>query len=109
MGSDAVKVLSEHDFKEAISGAKPVLIDFWADWCGPCHMMAPVIEGLAEKYSDRMVFAKLNIDENPRVADMYMVHSIPTFIVFKGGKEVDRVIGAIGREAMEGFVKRHLP
>ncbi len=105
---EVVKVTNEKNFTEMISGSKPALVDFWADWCGPCHMMAPIIEGLAKKYSGRMEFAKLNIDESPRIAELYMVNSIPTFIIFKNGKEAERVIGAVGREPMESFVQKHL-
>lgn len=105
---EVVKVTNEKNFTEMISGSKPALVDFWADWCGPCHMMAPIIEGLAKEYSGRMEFAKLNIDESPRIAELYMVNSIPTFIIFKNGKEAERVIGAVGREPMESFVRKHL-
>jgi len=107
-GVEAMKAADERNFPGLISGSKPVLVDFWADWCGPCHMMAPVVEALATKYSEQMDFAKLNVDENPRIAERYMVHSIPTFIIFKDGKEAERIVGAAGREPMESFVRKHL-
>lgn len=71
----------------------PVLLDLWADWCGPCHMLAPTIDQLSSELAGRVMVAKLNIDENPNTAGRYSVRSIPTLLVLKGGKEVDRLVG----------------
>jgi thioredoxin 2 len=73
--------------------ATPVLLDLWADWCGPCHMLAPTIDQLSSELAGRVKVAKLNIDENPRIADRFGVRSIPTLLVLKDGKEVDRLVG----------------
>jgi thioredoxin len=78
---------------EVERSATPVLLDMWADWCGPCHMLAPTIDQLATEMSGRVKVAKLNIDENPGTANRFGVRSIPTLLVLKGGKEVDRLVG----------------
>lgn len=89
---------------EVAESDRPVVVDFWAEWCGPCKMAAPIFESLAEKYGDRIKFAKLNIDEEGELAVMNRVMSIPTFIVFDGGKAVDRMIGLGSEEELEEFV-----
>ena len=89
---------------EIIESDKPVVVDFWAEWCGPCKMAAPIFESLAEKYGDKVKFAKLNIDEEGELAVMNRVMSIPTFIVFEGGKAVDRMIGLSSEEELEEFI-----
>lgn len=78
---------------EVESSATPVLLDMWADWCGPCHMLAPTIDQLSSELAGRVKVAKLNIDENPRIANRFGVRSIPTLLVLKGGKEVARIVG----------------
>jgi thioredoxin 2 len=78
---------------EVERSATPVLLDMWADWCGPCHMLAPTIDQLSSEFAGRIKVAKLNIDENPGTANRYGVRSIPTLLVLKGGKEVDRLVG----------------
>ena len=78
---------------EVERSATPVLLDMWADWCGPCHMLAPTIDQLSSEMAGRVKVAKLNIDENPGIANRFGVRSIPTLLVLKGGKEVDRLVG----------------
>lgn len=89
---------------EVVESDRPVVVDFWAEWCGPCKMAAPIFESLAEKHGDKIKFAKLNIDEQGELAVMNRVMSIPTFIVFDGGKAVDRMIGLSSEEELEEFV-----
>ena len=100
--------VTEQNFSSLSSGDKPLLVDFWATWCGPCKIMEPVVEKLAEKYSDRMTFGKVNVDEEMSISSQYQVLSIPTFMVFKNGQPMDAVIGAVGEAALDQFVLRAL-
>lgn len=99
--------LSDGNFKEAIKNNRLVLVDFYADWCHPCQMIAPEIEALASSLQD-VVVAKLNVDENQQTAREYGVMSIPTLILFKDGKEVERIIGAVPRSSIEEKIKPYL-
>jgi thioredoxin 1 len=88
-------ILNDQNFEaEALQAKKPVLVDFWAPWCGPCQMMGPVIEELAKELEGKAIVAKLNVDENQATAEKYNVMSIPTFIIFKGGEIVEEISGA---------------
>jgi thioredoxin 1 len=101
--------LKDVNFNSTISQANvPVLVDFWASWCGPCVMMAPIFEQLAKKYDKKALFAKVNVDENPEVSQKFGIYGIPTFIFFKGSKEVGRVVGAVGANGLEAELKKHL-
>lgn len=86
---------------KVLKSDKPVLVDFWATWCGPCVAMAPVIEELSEKYKEKLDVYKLDVDENQQSAERYGVMSIPTMMVFKGGEPVDQLVGAMPKEAVE--------
>jgi thioredoxin 1 len=93
MGS--AKTVTDNSFDADVLGSeKPVLVDFWAEWCGPCKMVAPVLEEIASEHADKLTVAKLNIDENPRTAQTYQILSIPTMSVFAGGKIVKQIVGA---------------
>lgn len=93
-------VINDANFDEIINSDKPVLVDFWAEWCGPCKMIGPVVEDLAGEYEGRAVVAKLNVDENPAVTARFGVRSIPTLLVFKGGQIVDKQIGAVPKSVL---------
>ncbi len=100
MGS-AIEV-TDLNFDEVIVKAnKPALVDFWAVWCGPCRVMEPVIEEMARKYGDKIIVAKLNVDENPQTAAQFAIRAIPTILFFKDGQVVDRVVGAVPQSYLE--------
>jgi thioredoxin 1 len=92
--------LSDATFDQIINDDKPVLVDFWAEWCGPCKMIGPVVEELAAEYEGKAVVAKLNVDENPNTTVKFGVRSIPTLLVFKGGKIVDKQVGAVPKSVL---------
>ncbi|HMF08144.1 MAG TPA: thioredoxin [Thermoanaerobaculia bacterium] len=87
---------------------KPVLVDFWAPWCGPCRSVSPIVDELANQYKDKLRVAKVNVDESSQVAMKYQVTSIPTFILFKNGQVADRVLGALPRSEFVKFIDRNL-
>jgi thioredoxin len=91
---------------EVLKAGGPVVVDFWAPWCGPCRMMAPVLEGAAEKLGGRIKFAKLNTDENPRSARRFQILAIPSIVVFNAGEEKDRQIGFVPPEELEPWLER---
>ena len=101
--------VTDQDFEERVLGAQtPVLVDFWAEWCVPCHMVSPVVEEIGRDKGEQLHVAKLNIDENPDVTRKYGVMSIPTLMLFKGGEEVARVVGARGKDALLREIDPHI-
>jgi len=105
--SGAVNVLTDSSFAGALSETGlPVLVDFWAEWCAPCRMMAPVVDQLASELSGTAFVAKLNVDQNPATAARFGVMSIPNFIVFRGGRPAGQVVGAVGKHSLLQLVSR---
>lgn len=101
--------VTDNEFEEKVLNSKiPVLVDFWAAWCGPCKMAEPVLEELSDEYKGKVDIVKLNVDENPQNTQKFGVMSIPTTILFKDGKELERQIGFAGKQAFENLVKKAL-
>jgi thioredoxin 1 len=96
----ALQVTDASFESEVLQSDKLTVVDFWAEWCGPCKMMNPVLDELSKELDGRVVIAKLNVDENPEVPTNLMIRGIPTFVMFKGGKEVGRIVGAQSKQAM---------
>jgi len=109
MASDKVVQLTDDSFEsDVMKSATPVLVDFWASWCAPCKAIGPVIDSLADEYDGKVKVAKLNVDENPATPGKYGVRGIPTLILFKDGKIVDQVVGAVPKNQLEGLIKKAL-
>ncbi|GAE16347.1 Thioredoxin 1 [Bacteroides pyogenes] len=89
--------ITNSNYKEVLAEGKPVVIDFWAPWCGPCKMVGPIIEELAEEYKDRVIIGKCDVDENDDVSAEYGIRNIPTVLFFKNGEIVDKQVGAVGK------------
>jgi len=104
-GGRPVEVSDASFEREVLSAAEPVLVDCWAPWCGPCRMVGPVLDELAREYAGRIKIAKLNVDENQRTAGRYGVQSIPTMLLLKGGKEVNRLVGALPKPQIEQAIR----
>jgi thioredoxin 1 len=101
-------VLTDSNFKGEIAKYPVMLVDFWASWCGPCRMVSPIIEKLAKEYSGRVAFGKVNVDENQMISGSFGIQSIPTMMIFKGGKAVDVMIGALPKAQIESRIKQQL-
>jgi thioredoxin 1 len=100
--------LTSSSFDDFLKSDMPVLVDFWADWCMPCRMMAPVMEQLAEEFAGKAMIGKLNVDENPNVASRYGIMSIPHFLIFKNGTLAEKVVGAVGHDPLANALKKYL-
>jgi thioredoxin 1 len=105
----AAATVTDTSFKEDVLDSEiPVLVDFWAPWCGPCRMVAPVVDEIAEQYEGQVKVVKLNTDENPNVASQYGIRSIPTLMIFKGGQRVDMVVGAVPKTTLANTIEKYL-
>ena len=99
-GKNTINVTESTFGEEVLQSGKPVLVDFWADWCGPCKMIAPVLEEIAEEHQNSVKVAKVNVDENPNLANHFGISAIPTMVLFEGGKFARKIVGFSGKEAL---------
>ncbi len=107
--SKAIKHVNDVDFESEVLGSSgPVLVDYWAEWCGPCRMISPLIDESAETYAGRLSIAKLNIDESPQMPRKYNVRGIPTLMLFKNGQVVATQVGAVNKAQLSAFIDKHL-
>ena len=109
MSDESLLNVTDENFEDEVIGSElPVLVDFWAVWCGPCRMVAPFVEQIAEEYKDRLKVAKLNVDENQAVPAKYGIMSIPTLLLFKGGELKETIVGALPKDKIVAAVSKHL-
>ncbi len=108
MASDKVTTLTDGNFEQTINGGKPVLIDFWAEWCGPCRRLAPTVDELANDYEGKVVVGKMNVDENPSTPMRFSIRGIPTLLLFKGGQLVEQVVGLADKDSLKKMLDKHV-
>jgi thioredoxin 1 len=107
--SEHVNEVTDSTFeKDVLQSSQPVLVDFWAEWCAPCRMLTPTVEAIAEQYASRALVVKLNVDDNPSTSQRYGIKGIPTLILFNGGKEEERVVGATSKESIARIIEKHV-
>ena len=107
--SGNVNDVSDNSFEaDVLKSEKPVLVDFWAAWCAPCRMLSPTVEAVAEKFATSATVVKLNVDDNPATSQRYGIKGIPTLILFKNGKEEERVVGATSKDAISRMIEKHI-
>ena len=98
------KVITNTNFQEIVAGEKPVMIDFWATWCGPCRILSPTVDEIAEEYADRITVAKCNVDDAEEIAMQFRIMSIPTLIFLKGGEVVDKRVGVVSKDEIVSII-----
>ena len=109
MASEHVQTFTDDNFEQTVlKSPAPVLVDFWAEWCGPCRMIAPSIEAIASELQGKAVIGKMNVDDNPMVPGKYSVRSIPSLLIFKGGEVVDAMVGAADKSRIKALVEKHI-
>jgi thioredoxin 1 len=107
--SDQVLHTTDSNFEaDVVNATRPVLLDFWAEWCGPCKMIAPILDTIADDYGDRLKIVKINIDENPQTAPKFNIRSIPTLLLFKDGSVAAQQVGAVSRTQLTAFIDQHI-
>jgi thioredoxin 1 len=106
MAKDILEISDNNFESEVLQSVKPVLVDFWAPWCGPCRAIAPIVEELAKDFGDKVKFTKCNVDENPTTPTKYGIKSIPTLIFFKNGEIQDKVIGIVAKSKLEEMISQ---
>ncbi len=109
--ADNIHSVSDKDFQSEVidaSKAQPVMVDFWAEWCRPCHMLAPAVAEIANDYTGKLKVVKMNVDENMNVPGQFRIQSIPTLLIFKGGQVADQIVGAVPKEHIQKIVERCL-
>ncbi len=109
--ADNIHKVTDADFETeviAASKAQPVMVDFWADWCRPCHLLSPTVEQIAQEHSGRLKVVKLNVDENINAAGRFNIRGIPTLLIFKDGQVADQIVGAVPKDQIEKVLQRHL-
>lgn len=108
MASENVQTFTDVNFDQAvIKAGKPVLVDFWAEWCAPCRRLAPAVDALAAEMAGRVVVGKMNVDENPEVPFRYSIRGIPTLLLFKGGEIVESIVGLVSKDELKRMVEKH--
>ncbi len=108
MAENIIEIDDDGFEKKVLQSEKPIMVDFWAPWCGPCKAIAPTVEALEKEYGDQMTFAKVNVDENPISPSKYGVQAIPTLIFFKNGEVAEQITGMVGKEKLEQTIKNVL-
>ncbi|BDW10871.1 thioredoxin [Polynucleobacter sp. SHI8] len=107
--SEAIKHITDSSFEtDVVQAGKPVLLDFWAEWCGPCKMIAPILEEVAKEYGDKIQIAKINVDENQEIPAKFGIRGIPTLILFKNGEIAAQKVGALAKSQLTAFLDSHL-
>jgi thioredoxin 1 len=108
MASEKIQIFTDGNFDSTVVKAdKPVLVDFWAEWCGPCRRLAPTVEALASDYDGKVAVGKLNVDENPNTAGRFSIRGIPTILIFKGGQIVESVVGLTDKDHLKQLLDKH--
>ena len=109
MASDKIQTFTDGNFDQTvIESGKPVLVDFWAEWCGPCRRLAPTVDAVATDFDGRVTVGKLNVDENPNTAGRFSIRGIPTLLLFKGGQIVESVVGLTDRDHLKQLIEKHV-
>ena len=109
MAADNVQTFTDGNFDDSVlKSAPPVLVDFWAEWCGPCKRLGPTVDALAAEYAGKVTVGKMNIDENPKTPEAYQIRGIPTLLIFKGGQVVESVVGLAQKEDLKKVLDKHI-